>query len=84
MSEKKRTREDDTLKEQSKHQKTDEIPIQNKINKELVKNDINKKEYDSEDCYSNGDPINRCIECGVDMGESNYRQYCGKTFCYNW
>tara|TARA_A100001011_G_scaffold398394_1_gene502680 strand:+ start:1393 stop:3012 length:1620 start_codon:yes stop_codon:yes gene_type:complete len=24
---------------------------------------------------------NNCVECGVDMGESNPRQYCGKTVC---
>ncbi len=24
-----------------------------------------------------------CIECGVDMGKSNPRQYCKKTFCEN-
>ena len=26
---------------------------------------------------------NLCIECGVDMGESNPRQFCGKTYCKN-
>jgi hypothetical protein len=25
--------------------------------------------------------INRCIVCGVDMGEDNPRQYCEKTYC---
>lgn len=25
--------------------------------------------------------INRCVECGVDMGNCNPRQYCGKTRC---
>lgn len=25
--------------------------------------------------------INRCIECGIDMGECNPRQYCGKFQC---
>ena len=25
--------------------------------------------------------VNRCIECGVDMGDCNPRQYCGKTHC---
>lgn len=28
-----------------------------------------------------GDMINRCIECGQDMGQSNPRQYCAKTYC---
>ena len=27
------------------------------------------------------EPKNRCIECGVDMGIDNPRQYCGKTQC---
>ena len=27
--------------------------------------------------------INRCTDCGVDMGRSNPRQLCGKTVCYN-
>jgi hypothetical protein len=27
-------------------------------------------------------PLNRCLECGCDMGENNPRQLCGKTFCY--
>ena len=25
--------------------------------------------------------INRCIVCGIDMGEDNPRQYCEKTYC---
>lgn len=30
-----------------------------------------------------GDTVNRCIECKVDMGQSNPRQYCAKTHCAN-
>jgi len=30
--------------------------------------------------YSHG-PKNRCIECRVDMGIQNPRQYCGKSKC---
>lgn len=26
---------------------------------------------------------NLCVECGVDMGDSNPRQFCGKTYCKN-
>jgi hypothetical protein len=26
---------------------------------------------------------NLCVECGVDMGECNPRQFCGKTYCKN-
>ncbi len=33
-----------------------------------------------EECAS-GDTINRCIECGIDMGIDNPRQYCCKTYC---
>lgn len=29
------------------------------------------------------DRINRCLGCGVDMGECNPRQYCCKTYCPN-
>ena len=29
------------------------------------------------------DSINRCLGCGVDMGECNPRQYCKKTYCPN-
>ncbi len=25
--------------------------------------------------------LNRCVECKIDMGRSNPRQLCGKTFC---
>jgi len=42
---------------------------------------ILKKYLARDDYYSNGDPKNRCVECGVDMGECNPRQYCGKTQC---
>ena len=27
--------------------------------------------------------INRCLGCGMDMGECNPRQYCYKTYCPN-
>jgi heterodisulfide reductase subunit C len=27
--------------------------------------------------------VNRCIECGIDMGECNPRQFCGKWQCDN-
>jgi hypothetical protein len=25
---------------------------------------------------------NRCMECGVDMGDMNPRQLCGKLYCF--
>lgn len=27
--------------------------------------------------------INRCLECGIDLGECNPRQLCGKGYCYS-
>jgi hypothetical protein len=30
-----------------------------------------------------GDAVNRCVECKMDMGQSNPRQYCAKTHCAN-
>ena len=26
---------------------------------------------------------NLCVQCGIDLGYMNPRQYCGKTYCYN-
>jgi hypothetical protein len=39
---------------------------------------VKKIEYLEED---EDEPKNRCVECGVDMGVDNPRQYCGKTQC---
>lgn len=30
-----------------------------------------------------GDSVNRCVECKIDMGQMNPRQYCAKTHCAN-
>ena len=80
-------------------QKCDSINIINKrptLNKHIIidtlntinvvdeKSIINKKENTDNDCYSNGETINHCVECGVDMGSSNPRQYCGKWKCYGY
>lgn len=27
--------------------------------------------------------MNRCVQCGTDMGITNPRQLCGKTYCFN-
>ena len=29
------------------------------------------------------DGINKCVQCGVDMGPQNPRQLCRKTYCEN-
>lgn len=41
---------------------------------------------DQTDLEENDDAdVNRCVECGIDMGVQNPRQYCGKTHClYGW
>jgi hypothetical protein len=57
------------------------IDTLNTINVVDEKSIINKKENTDNDCYSNGELINHCVECGVDMGSSNPRQYCGKWKC---
>lgn len=33
--------------------------------------------------WTNDADINRCLGCGVNMGECNPRQYCQKTYCPN-
>jgi hypothetical protein len=30
-----------------------------------------------------GDSVNRCVECKIDIGQMNPRQYCAKTHCAN-
>jgi hypothetical protein len=46
-------------------------------------NTNNLQQKDNNIYYSNDDYKNLCVECGVDMGSSNPRQYCGKTYCRN-
>ena len=91
----KREFEKDTIENKHKHKKIKEhkeeqynhietiIDKEPKLNENII---INKyvKEYNKEDCYSDGEPINRCIECGVDMGACNPRQYCGKWKCNDY
>ena len=36
---------------------------------------------DDSEVYDNGEIKNLCQGCGIDMGESNPRYYCGKTMC---
>ena len=35
--------------------------------------------YITENC--DYEPQNKCIVCGIDMGDDNPRQYCEKTYC---
>jgi hypothetical protein len=48
------------------------IIVEDNNSKEENKNIKHKEEYII---------INRCISCGIDLGESNPRQYCCKTYC---
>jgi ribosomal protein S27AE len=48
------------------------MPVSDIIPK-IVKVKKNVKEYTK--------ITNNCMECGVDMGDSNSRQLCGKTHC---
>ena len=35
----------------------------------------------NDDVQSDDISMNKCIVCGIDMGECNPRQYCCKTYC---
>jgi hypothetical protein len=49
---------------------------------DLVENVENVEKINIEDdVYSDGEPRNRCIECNIDMGQSNPRQLCKKYRC---
>ena len=72
----------------------DEVPIVNTVNQEWLQanviRDIDTDEigetfeefarYVMENCEQDIQE-NRCIVCGIDMGEENPRQLCGKTYC---
>ena len=75
-----------------KRNDSDNLSVENLISEILTNLEIQNK------CYYNHNQIvkdfitslennyegsmNACLECGVDMGRSNPRQLCGKTFCY--
>ena len=48
---------------------------------EMIASDL--KQMISEWATTGSGYINRCLGCGVDMGECNPRQYCRKTYCPN-
>ncbi len=49
---------------------------------DTIDNEIERLEQIQKE-YEESEMKNLCVECGVDMGYMNPRQYCGKTFCYN-
>ncbi len=55
--------------------------MDNNIQNTFVDNIPDNNQDISQDNYY--DYKNLCVECGVDMGSSNPRQYCGKTYCRN-
>ena len=44
---------------------------------DFLENDLIDLIYDSQNGF-----VNKCVECGCDMGRENPRQLCGKTFCF--
>ena len=53
----------------------DEDSLDNQLQYELELDESEELEPESE--------VNRCLECGVDLGRYNPRQYCGKIYCEN-
>lgn len=51
----------------------------NDINQPLITSFFKEKEKEKEK-----EPSWYCIECGVDMGPNNPRQFCGKYMCFNY
>jgi hypothetical protein len=65
---------DKTIESPNKKQKLCDVYEENK-----EENNKNENTYNQEDLYS---MKNLCVECGIDMGYCNPRQYCGKTYCH--
>lgn len=63
----------------NKRQKVMVVPVVAPIIQTQKPKPINmvKQDVQSDEIFEN-----RCIECGIEMGECNPRQYCGKTHCY--
>jgi heterodisulfide reductase subunit C len=55
--------------------------IKKVVDKQPKITEDNSETFKEDDYYSDGAQINRCIECGVDMGSCNPRQFCGKLQC---
>jgi len=64
--------------------KNNEI-IQNSIEEKINDNIINDTNIEENILFDLApyDGINRCLECGIDLGECNPRQLCAKTYCEN-
>lgn len=73
---------DDTIKKQIQ-KIIDKSQIIEKIKEEFYINDeLNECLIDTieENIIEN---VNKCLICKIDIGKSNYRQLCGKTYCLN-
>jgi len=56
--------------EDKEEKKDTEVNEVNEVNEVTEVNEVNEV-------------TNRCLICGVDLGDCNPRQLCGKTYCYN-
>tara|TARA_B100001057_G_C22101300_1_gene663338 strand:+ start:194 stop:502 length:309 start_codon:yes stop_codon:yes gene_type:complete len=50
------------------------------VNNQLIDNSIIDNQI-IRNKYRHHEFINKCLECGIDMGPQNPRQLCGKLFC---
>ena len=48
-----------------------------------MNNNLNEYYQKLQEEYEKSKLKNLCIQCGVDLGYMNPRQYCWKTYCYN-
>jgi hypothetical protein len=59
----------------------DKQPIHQNENNNNNLNNNNDDMNNMNNMYNMYEIKNLCVECGVDMGYCNPRQYCGKTYC---
>ena len=79
----KRKTETDEANEKLKQHKVENSKDEKEEKEKDDDNDDNDEE-DDDDCDSDGEFINRCVKCRVDMGRDNPRQLCGKTECHGY
>ena len=92
MSLKRGYSEDDINENSSKHSKLEKNEkVQHNhndtkkvVDKQPIINENVSETYKDDDCYSDGEPINRCVKCSIDIGDCNPRQYCSKLQCNNY
>jgi len=55
----------------------------NKLNKYVDEKILKEKMLEIFNTIGSGN-VNRCVECGIDMGNCNGRQLCGKLTCHQY